>query len=281
MIVHTPDTLRDACRLLNNSDARGAPLIPMAGATDLFVHWPINQPAHDREYLDLSGIHDLRSLTCSATELRLGALATYWQARQTAQVRSDFPLLIEAARQVGAIQIQSRGTWAGNIANGSPAADGVPVMMAYDAVVELVSDAGVRTVPLAEYYTGYRASVRRPDELIRSISIPRRERPFAAFHKVGPRRAQAITKVGVAMVRLAEGEWRIVANSVAPTVTRCRAIEDMLNRAQPVSSPTGFLSAAQADIAPIDDIRSTAEYRLTVFCRLLYYSLVGKCPFVQ
>lgn len=282
MNVHAPETLDQACALLLKHEGE---LVPMAGATDLLVHWPGKQRDHDRAYLDLSGIADLKPLTWTDSALRLGALTTYWDVLRDPQIAREFPMMIEAARQVGAVQIQTRGTWAGNIANGSPAADGVPVLMALDASVTLVSTTGQRSVPLAEYYTGYRASVRKSDELIVSIEIPRRAHDFTAFYKVGPRRAQAITKVGVAVAHAAQasgGGWRIVANSVAPTVCRCRAVEGLLEAVggKPITSPDGFLQALRADVAPIDDIRSTAEYRLTVLARLLYHGLKGRSPSV-
>ena len=147
--------------------------------------------------------------------------------------------------------------------------------MAYDARVVLTSRAGSREVPLSAYYTGYRASVKRPDELITAIIIPKRTYDFAVFHKVGPRRAQAITKVGVAIVHETSGSWRIVANSAAPTVRRCPAVERLIASAAPIRSPDDFRPAAMQDITPINDIRSTADYRMTVFCRLLYHSLSG------
>lgn len=268
------------------ADAQGAPgggAVPMAGATDLLVHWPQRAAEQERTYIDLSGLDGLRRIDWSAGELRLGAMATYWQTLHDERVMSEFPLLSAAARQVGAVQIQSRGTWAGNVANGSPAADGVPVLMACDASIRLVSAAGERAVALDAFYTGYRTSVRRADELIAGITIPRVARDLHVFEKVGPRRAQAITKVGLTVARLAGAAkpWRIVAGSVAPTVRRCPAIEALLERGGPVRSPGDFLPAVNADVSPIDDIRSTADYRRTVLCRLLYHSLKGKCDSVN
>lgn len=284
MNVLFPNTLSEACDLLSRHGSNAGGLVPIAGATDLLVHWPLRQAEHDRTYLDLSSLTELRGISWSDSTLTLGAMTTYWDIVHDPLASWEFPLLIDAARQVGAVQIQSRGTWAGNIANGSPAADGVPVLMAYDASVTLVSNAGKRSIPLNEYYLGYRKSLRRPDELIASISIPRHAHDFAVFHKVGPRRAQAITKVGLAITRLANGTanpWRVVANSVAPTVRRCPSIEQLLNDIVPVRNPDDFLPAAKMDVSPIDDIRSTADYRRTVLCRLLYHSLKGVCPSVS
>lgn len=263
--------------------AAGEGVVPIAGATDLLVHWPTRQGDHDRTYLDLSRVAEIKPITWTPDALVLGAMTTYWDVLQEARCVKEFGLLGEAARQVGAVQIQSRGTWAGNIANASPAADGVPVLMAYDAVVTLACVAGTRDVALDEFYLGYRKTVRRPDELIVSISIPRRVYDLETFHKVGPRRAQAVTKVGLAITHASGGgalAWRVVANSVAPTVRRCPTIEKAMSSGSPITTPDGFLPSADADVTPIDDIRSTAQYRRTVLCRLLYHSLRGKCPSV-
>src|SRR2546422_8205828 len=109
-----------------------------------------------------------------------------------------FPYTTLFRSQVGAIQIQVRGTWAGNIVNASPAADGVPVLMAYDAVVVLESGRGREEVPLDHFYTGYKEMRRRADQLVVAIRIPRRPYSYQVFEKVGSRRAQAIAKVGLA-----------------------------------------------------------------------------------
>jgi CO/xanthine dehydrogenase FAD-binding subunit len=246
--------------------------MPIAGGTDLLVHWPTNLKAHDRVYVDLSKLAELRPISWSDTTLTLGALTTYWDVLQEARACREFPLLPAAARQVGAIQIQSRGTWAGNIINASPAADGVPVLMAYDAVVVLTSSRGVERVPLCEFYTGYKQMARREDQLVTAIELPRRDYDVSIFEKVGPRRAQAITKVGVAMAQSNAG-WRIVANSVAPTVRRCHSIEALLESGARMQSSQDLQPALAKDIAPIDDIRSTAEYRRTVLARVLYHAL--------
>jgi carbon-monoxide dehydrogenase small subunit/xanthine dehydrogenase small subunit len=254
-------------------------LVPIAGGTDLLVHWPTNLPAHDRAYLDLSPLEEeLRPIRWTDSHLVLGALTTYWDAMTDRRVVAEFPLLLAAGRQVGAVQIQARGTWAGNIANGSPAADGVPVLMAYGATVELSSEAGVREVPLETYHTGYRRSVRRGDELITAIRLPRRDHGVNIFEKVGPRAAQAITKVGVAITREASrggkaGAWRVVANSVAPTVKRCPAVEGLLAAGVPLRSAEDLLPAIRRDVSPIDDLRSTAGYREQVLARLIYHCL--------
>jgi len=252
--------------------------VPVAGGTDLFVHWPARVAEHDRHYMDLSGIAELKAIAFRNGELLLGALATYWDVIHAGRMREGFPLLVAAARQVGAVQIQARGTWGGNIANASPAADGVPVLMAYDAVVLLESARGGREeVPLDRFYTGYKQMRRRPDQLVVAIRVPWRAHDVAIFEKVGGRRAQAIAKIGLAIAHSAAG-WRVVAASVAPTVRRCPAIERLLEDGAAVRGPDDLLPAIERDVAPIDDLRSTAEYRKRVLARLLYYDLRGVAP---
>lgn len=275
MIVLSPTSLADACGLLAR---HGPSVVPLSGATDLCVHLPARLNAHDKTYLDLTRLVELKQIDWGHGWLRLGAGVTYWQTLCDARAGQELPLLRQAARQVGAVQIQSRGTWAGNIANGSPAADGVPVLMAYDAEVELASVRGLRRVPLRDYFTGYKQSVRKPDELIAAVHVPLRAYDHQQFHKVGARRAQAITKIGLAIVREQPGGvWRIVASSMAPTVKRCPAIESLLTSGVTISSPAGFAAAIAQDVCPIDDIRSTAGYRREVMARVLYHALLGVC----
>ncbi|HUP00024.1 MAG TPA: FAD binding domain-containing protein [Gemmatimonadota bacterium] len=269
-----PHTLPEALALI--ADDRD--IVPIAGGTDLLVHWPVLIEAHDRTYLDLWGIPELRQIHWTDEALELGALATYWDVVRDPAIGAELPLLVQAARQVGAIQIQSRGTWAGNIANGSPAADGVPVLMACDATVVLASRADRREVPLADFYRGYKEMEMRDDELIVAVRIPRRPRSTQGFFKVGSRRAQAIAKVGLALVR-SESGWRVVAASVAPTVRRCPSIEALLeetavgNGSADLDSPEDLLPAIRRDIAPIDDLRSRAAYRERVLARVLFFAI--------
>ncbi len=268
MKVLQPDNLADALQLLAEPD--GAP-VPIAGGTDLCVHWPARDLDNTR-FLDLSRVAGLSRLTLTDNALEIGARTTYWDLICAADVAKAFPLLAQAARLVGAIQIQTRGTWAGNIANGSPAADGVLALMVCDASIVLQSVRETREAPLDGFFTGYKQSVRRPDELIVAIRLPRRAYTFEWLAKVGARRAQAISKVGVAMTR-SENGWRVAANSVAPFVCRCRALEAALNAGRTFTSPQNVRSLLSADVAAITDLRSTAEYRERVLSRLIFYRL--------
>lgn len=272
MTILLPTSLREAFDLLAVTGAA----IPMAGGTDLLVHWPQRHEERSRTYLDLSGLEELKPVRWTDDALMLGGLTTYWDVVRDARARAEFPLLADAGRQVGAIQIQARGTWAGNIVNASPAADGVPVLMAYDAMVMLESRDGREEVPLADFYLGYKQMRRQPHQLITAIRLPRRAYSVQVFEKVGSRRAQAITKVGLAITRSVAG-WRVVANSVAPTVRRCLAVEQLLDARVPVHGPDDLLPAIRQDVAPIDDIRSTAAYRERVMANLLYHDLREVC----
>jgi len=255
-----------------NQLASDATAVPMAGGTDLLVHWPVRLEAHERTYVDLSRLDSLKPLRWTEDELTLGGLTTYWDVILDARARAELPLLVDAARQVGAIQIQARGTWAGNIVNASPAADGVPVLMAYDAVVVLESRSGREEVPLDRFYAGYKQMKRRTDQLVVGIRIPRRRYTYQVFEKIGARRAQAIAKVGLAVTCSGAG-WRVVAASVAPTIRRCPAVERLLEAGIPIASPEALLPAIAQDVAPIDDIRSSADYRTRVMARVLYHDL--------
>src|SRR3989442_12437446 len=209
--VMLPGSLAEALDMLASDGAA----IPIAGGTDLLVHWPVRVDAHDRTYVDLSQLDALKPLSWTADELVLGGLTTYWDVIRDARAAREFSLLVDAARQVGAIQIQARGTWAGNIVNASPAADGVPVLIAYDAVVVLESWRGREEVPLDRFYSGYKQMRRYPDQLVVGIRIPLRRYTYQVFEKVGARRAQAIAKGGLAVTRSGAG-WRGGGAGVAP-----------------------------------------------------------------
>ncbi|MGQ0628127.1 MAG: FAD binding domain-containing protein [Phycisphaerales bacterium] len=268
MRVILPSTLHHALTALADNPA----LVPIAGGTDLFVHWPQKLAAHDHDYLDLFALTELRPHHWSDTELTLGALTTYWDIATDPRAARELPLLVAAARQVGAVQIQSRGTFAGNIANASPAADGVLALMALEAHVTLASQSTERSIPLSDFYTGYKQTLRRPGELLTHITIPLFPRARQVFEKVGARQAQAITKVGLALVEREPGRFIVAANSVAPTVRRCPAVEALLAAPGSDRSAPSFARALDADISPIDDLRSTAHYRRTVLSRLLVFA---------
>jgi xanthine dehydrogenase small subunit len=258
-----PRSIGDALKMLRDE----GPLVPLAGCTDLYVALNFGTLRPTR-FLNLWNLDALRGIETRGTGLRIGALTTYTDIIKSAAVRRRLPMLAAAAREIGGVQIQNRGTIGGNVANASPAGDTLPVLLAADAVVVLRSAAGTRRVPMTSFYTGYRQSVARPDELIVSFEIPAvRGRQW--FRKVGTRAAQAIAKIVIA------GVWdktrrgvapRLAMGSVAPTPLRLSQTEDALARGGSLAEAQEVL---QREIAPIDDLRSTAEYRRTVAANLL------------
>ncbi len=235
---------------------------PIAGATDLYVSLNFGTLA-PRRFIDIWPLVELRNISTRGDTLVIGALTTYTAVIRSSIVAERLPMLIEASRQVGGAQIQNRGTIGGNIANGSPAADSVPVLAAADAVVVLASTAGERRVPMTQFYTGYRTSIMRADELIVAVEIP----PVDGrqwFRKVGTRAAQAISKVVIAGVR--GPEPRLALGSVAPTVVRAYATEGALASGASIADAAATL---RREIAPIDDVRSSAIYRAHVAEHLL------------
>jgi len=274
--VVRPASLDDALGFTATHAGRPGGVTPLAGATDLFVTFNAGQ-LEPTTFLDLHGIAELtQPPRWDGDHYRLHALSTYTDCRRDARVAERLPLLVAAARELGALQIQNRATWAGNIANASPAADGVPALLAYEATLELASVRGRRTVPLDQYFTGYKKSVRAADELIVAIDV-KAPAPGARhfFRKVGARRMQAISKVVIAGV-LEQGAAGVVERvtlalgSVAPVTLRARHAEAAL-LGQPLDPATidAAARAVREDIAPIDDIRSTRSYRVRIAERLV------------
>jgi xanthine dehydrogenase small subunit len=253
-----PRSVREALRMLRDE----GPLTPLAGCTDIYVGLNFGTLG-DRRFLDLWSLDALRGIEARGSAIRIGALATYSEIIRSRDVRRRLPMLAAAAREIGAVQIQNRGTLGGNIANGSPAGDTLPVLAAAEAIVELRSVDGTRNVPFVEFYTGYRKSVRKPDEIITAVEVPRVD-GAQWFRKVGTRAAQSVSKVVMAGVRA--GRPRIAFGSVAPTVVRARRTEEALAAGATVAEAQRML---QTEISPIDDIRSTAAYRREVASRLL------------
>jgi xanthine dehydrogenase small subunit len=229
--------------------------------------------------VDLWAIDDLRGIALDGAALSLGALTTYTDIRRSPLCREHVPALVDAAATIGAAQIQNRGTLGGNVANASPAGDTLPVLLAADAVFVLGSRRGEREVPAAAFWTAYRRTALAPDELVLRIRIPLATDREMRFRKVGTRRAQSISKVVLAAAWRADattsrGAWhdvRVALGSVAATPIRARATEAALESRAPTPE-TADLAAETlaAELSPIDDVRSTAEYRRLVAARVLH-----------
>jgi CO/xanthine dehydrogenase FAD-binding subunit len=256
--LERPRTLKAALAMLAGDPS----LTPIAGCTDVYVGLHFGTMPQKR-FVDLWELKELRGIKVDRDVLRIGALTTYTEIIASKIVQKRVPMLVAASREVGGAQIQNRGTLGGNVANASPAGDTLPVLAAANARIVLRSHSAERRVPFDAFYTGYRTSVRKPDELITAIEIPSIDGE-QWWRKVGTRRAQAISKIMMAAVRCKD--VRVAIGSVGPTVV-------LAKNASAVLSSGGQLSAAQAallkEITPIDDVRSTAQYRAGVAANLL------------
>ena len=253
-----PRSLREALAMLRDE----GPLVPLAGCTDVYVNLNFGT-LPQKHFLNLWTLDELRGIRIRDGVLSIGALTTYTEIIRSALVRRRLPILAAAAREIGGAQIQNRGTLGGNIANASPAGDALPVLAVADATLVLASTEGTRRVPFNSFYIGYRRSVLEPNELIVSVEVPR-VAGLQWFRKVGTRAAQAISKVVMAAVR---GDApRIALGSVAPTVLRVPETEAVLGAGGGIARARETL---EREIRPIDDLRSTAEYRRRVSGNLL------------
>jgi CO/xanthine dehydrogenase FAD-binding subunit len=273
--VVTPRTLPEAYGLLASDSYR-----PIAGGTDLMVQITGELGDLPERVVDLWRLDELRGifLEDGGAHLSVGALTTYRDIRRSPLVREWIPALGKAAATIGAAQIQNRGTIGGNIVNASPAGDTLPVLLASDALIELGSAGGERSVPAAEFWTGYRQVVRRDDELVVRVRFPLRPPRIVRFRKVGTRRAQAISKVVMAVAyREDGGVWRdvrVALGSVAERPIRARETEAVLEGAAPRQTTADHAaSVIEREIEPIDDVRSTADYRRAVTARILHRML--------
>jgi CO/xanthine dehydrogenase FAD-binding subunit len=266
--VVSPRSLGEAYGLLAS-----APHRPLAGGTDLLVQLTGELgPAPDR-VLDLWRLDELRGIRVEGDALEIGALTAHAQLRRSEACAAHAPALVAAAATIGAAQIQNRGTIGGNVMNASPAGDTLPVLLALDAVLVAGGLRGERSIPAAGFWPAYRRTALGPDELLLRVRIPIIDGRRQAFRKVGTRRAQAISKVVLAASWRRDPAWRdvrIAFGSVAATPVRAAAAEAALEGAPPTAASIDrAVAALLAELHPIDDVRSTAAYRLEVSGRVL------------
>ncbi|MFZ0322141.1 MAG: 2-oxo-4-hydroxy-4-carboxy-5-ureidoimidazoline decarboxylase [Candidatus Sulfotelmatobacter sp.] len=261
-----PGSLHAVVALLASEPGRW---LPIAGGTDVMVQYAAGKlPA--RKLVSIWNLPGLRHIEVTAGEIRIGAGCTYTDLRNNEVVEREFPLLNSAARWTGGIANQNRGTIGGNIVNASPAADSLPALLVYDAELILVSARGERRLAYADFHRGYKKTLLAADELVQTVCLPRR---FAGYfshaRKVGARNSQAISKVCIAALgRVAGGvveDTRIALGSVAPVPLRLWETERTL-QGKVIDSDLLLAArkAAETEIQPIDDIRSTARYRRAV-----------------
>ncbi|MGH9462810.1 MAG: FAD binding domain-containing protein [Vicinamibacteria bacterium] len=272
MEVLRPSAAQEAVLLFG----RAPEAIPLAGGTDFMVSWNAGL-LNGKTVLDLSAIREWSRIRTSRKGLWMGSLASHWQIQNHPVVKKHFPLLANACATIGGIQIQLRGTLGGNLANASPAGDTFPPLAVYEPVVHTVSPGGARTMPISELFTGVKRTSLKRSELIESIEVPflpTRPRRHM-FWKVGTRAASAISKTvaaGLLWINR-EGtirELRFALGSMAPTVRRLHQVEAFVTGKKPTAKVLDEACALlEKDVAPIDDVRSTADYRLEVSKNLL------------
>lgn len=271
-----PSAPSDALAFLHRTDAR-----VVAGCTDYFPG--LAQGQADEHLLDVTGIDGFRGISDWEGGWRIGA-ATTWTDVLRHPLPPAFDALKQAAREVGSIQIQNRGTVAGNICNASPAADGVPPLLALDARVETVSKAGRRETPLSSFITGVRQTSLRHGELVSAVLIP----PVSAgagsaFLKLGSRKYLVISIAMVAAVVETDGgrivDARIAAGSCSPVAQRLASLEDRL-RGKTVEEAAS-MDFAQGDslapLSPVSDVRGSADYRLEAVAELCRRAALQAC----
>ncbi len=275
-----PTTLEEAVHAL--AESRGAIL---SGGTDFFpalVGRPMTSPV-----IDISGVAEIKGIRSTEEHIHIGGRTT-WSEIVAAPLPTGFAGLKAAAREVGGKQIQNLGTIAGNLCNASPAADGVPALLALDAEVTLASVAGTRSVPLGEFLVGNRKTVRRPEEILISISIPRRlENSASTFLKLGSRRYLIISIVMVAANLLTDRSGRITEALVAVGACSARAQRlpllelDLTGEIARPDIGHAVNPEHLASLLPIDDVRATSAYRreaAQVLVRRALEACVEKLP---
>jgi CO/xanthine dehydrogenase FAD-binding subunit len=262
-----PDSLAEALEINTRDGIRIA-----AGCTDLFS--ATLQQRLTGPILDITGVAALRGITHGADGFRIGA-ATTWTDIVQADLPPAFDALKQAALEVGAIQIQNSGTVAGNLCNASPAADGVPPLLALDASVELQTTTGVRCVPLPEFITGVRETCLRPSEIVTAVTVPKTSLGRSKFLKLGARKHLVISIV-MAAVRLdiQDGVVKAAAISVgscSPVAARLPAVEAKLTGAPADAALASCILDADiaAALSPIADIRADAGYRYEAAAELV------------
>ena len=268
MSYFAPVALDDALNVLERNDAN-----VVAGGTDFYPG--LNGRKPPSIILDASNIRELKGITRTATGWRVGASATWSELIRT-PLPGCFDGLKAAGREVGSIQIQNAGTVAGNICNASPAADGVPPLLALDAEVEIASASGFRQVPLASFVRGVRKVDLEPGELVVAVRIPAvPEHSASSFLKLGSRKYLVISIVMVAALAWTDDRgviegMRIAIGACSPVAARLRKLEARLTgmRAEDVCGAVPVSTEDLSDLSPISDVRGSAEYRMAAAAEL-------------
>jgi len=240
--------------------------VPLAGGTDLLVDWPARGDAHAKTYLDLSRLAELARIRWEEEALVLGAGTTFWDVRRDPSVAAELPILAEVAGRIGALQVQTRGTWVGNLVTGSRYADAAAALLALGAEVESVAPSGATRVPLCD--RDLASTLRDARALVRAVRIPRRRYRLAFFEKLALRAANARSVLNLTALE-SEGRWRIVVGGATPRATRCRRLEARLASGAAVDGPDALIPEIRSDLSDPDALPEESVYRERVVARLL------------
>ena len=269
-----PESLGSAVRFLAEHGG-----VVMAGGTDLF-------PAHvarllPEKILDVTRVSELRDIDIASDHIRFGG-AVRWSEILRCDLPPAFDGLKAAAREIGSVQIQNRGTIAGNLCNASPAADGIPPLLALDAEVELASRRGARTLKLEDFLTGYRSTARAPDEIVSAVTVRGDWTACrSAFRKLGARRYLVISIImAAAVIEVSDGgimeKVRLAIGAASPVARRLRALEaDLAGRPSEILATLEITERHLAPLSPIDDVRAAASYRLAAAGELVKRTLLA------
>lgn len=257
-----PATLDEALGCLADPARRGRPL---AGGTNLIVDLR-SKRANERRLVSLWNVKELTGIQLTKDTVELGARTTVAALAERDTLATEAPILCQAAQAFAGAMVRNAATVAGNICDGSPAADLVPPLMALDAELELRNARGARRLAIKDFYTGYRRTVLKPDELVTAIRWRRADRTAMRFHKLALRRGDAISVVSLAVaVQRANGacaDARIAMGAAAPAAKRAVGAESLLKGHaldEEVCAAAAARAAAEAE--PIDDLRASADYR--------------------
>jgi len=272
--VLAPRTLGEALNVLHE---RSGKIKPIAGGTDAIIQLK-DGLLQTRELLDISSLGGLRYILREGSTVRIGALSTYSEIIASSVLKSSCPVLVDASRTIGVIQLQNRATVGGNLANASPAGDTIPPLYVLAATITVQNRTGARSIPIEKFFLDYRTIDLRPDELITEISFEAVQKPSdATFLKLGLREAHFISVANLAIwVRWAAdgksfSDIRVAMGAVAPVVVRARKCEDFLrNRILEDAAVWEAGQIASSESSPITDIRASADYRRAVIPSLLH-----------
>lgn len=258
---------------------------PFAGGTDLMVQFEMGKLSH-RKFLDISNFDEIQKIQNLGHQVSIGALTTYSDLQGSEVIQKYFPMLVRSSFLTGAIAIQNRGTLGGNIANASPAADALPVLLAYGARLLLRSQRGDREIPYLQFHQGYKKMDLAADEIIAAVILPygvegspsssgTHSRTHHLYKKVGTRAFQSISKVAIAATASIQSgvihSLKFAYASVAAQPILLQALErEYRGKTLGDISQARVVEILRQEIFPLDDIRSSSEYRFKVLSNLTW-----------